>query len=53
MPKIFETIDKVRPVYDFVYKVVLAICKILLVVDILISVYAAVSYTHLTLPTKA
>lgn len=42
MPKIFETLDKVRPVYDIVYKVVLFICKILLIADILITSYAVV-----------
>ena len=40
MPKIFETLDKVRPVYDIVYKVVLFVCKILLIADILITSYA-------------
>lgn len=40
MPKIFQTLDKVRPVYDVVYKVVLFICKLLLVADILITSYA-------------
>ena len=33
MPKIFETLDKVRPVYDIVYKVVLFICKLLLIAE--------------------
>ncbi len=40
MPKIFETLDKVRPVYDGVYKVVLFVCKLLLIADILITSYA-------------
>lgn len=40
MPKIFQTLDKVRPVYDFVYKLVLFICKLLLIADILITTYA-------------
>lgn len=40
MPKIFETLDKVRPVYDGVYKLVMFICKLLLVADILITTYA-------------
>ena len=40
MPKIFETLDKVRPVYDIVYKVVLCVCKLLLIADILITSYA-------------
>lgn len=40
MPKIFTTLDKIRPAYDVTYKVVLFICKVLLVVDILITSYA-------------
>lgn len=40
MPKIFTTIDKIRPVYDITYKIVLFICKILLIVDILITAFA-------------
>lgn len=42
MPKIFETMDKIRPAYDVVYKIVLFICKILLVADILITSMAVV-----------
>ena len=38
MPKIFTTLDKIRPAYDFTYKVVLFICKILLIADILIKI---------------
>jgi TRAP-type C4-dicarboxylate transport system permease small subunit len=37
MPKIFDTIDKFKPVYDVAYKVTLFICKILLIADILIT----------------
>ena len=37
MPSIFQTIDKLRPAYDVVYKVVLFICKILLIADIAIT----------------
>ena len=37
MPSIFEKIDKIRPLYDAVYKFVLFICKLLLVVDIAIT----------------
>lgn len=40
MPKIFDAFDRVRPVYDMVYKVVMVICKLLLVADILITSYA-------------
>lgn len=34
MPAIFETIDKIKPIYDIVYKVTLFICKLLLIADI-------------------
>lgn len=37
MPRIFETLDKIKPAYDIVYKVVLFICKLLLTADILIT----------------
>lgn len=37
MPKIFEKIDKMKPAYDMTYKIVLFLCKILLIVDILIT----------------
>jgi len=40
MPKIFTTLDKIKPAYDIVYKVFLLICKVLLVADILITSYA-------------
>lgn len=40
MPKIFTTLDKIKPAYDVVYKIVLLICKLLLVADILITSYA-------------
>lgn len=37
---IFDKIDKIRPLYDITYKVIMFICKILLVADILITSYA-------------
>ncbi|WZL81943.1 TRAP transporter small permease [Vallitaleaceae bacterium 9-2] len=40
MPAIFSKIDKIKPAYDFTYKVVLFICKILLIIDILITTMA-------------
>lgn len=39
MPKIFQTLDKIKPVYDVTDKVVMVICKLLLIVDILIASY--------------
>ena len=40
MPKFFDAFDRIRPVYDVVYKAVLVICKLLLIADILITSYA-------------
>lgn len=37
MPEIFKTIDKIKPAYDATYKFVMLICKLLLIVDILIT----------------
>lgn len=37
MPAIFEKIDKIKPVYDMAYRVVLTLCKLLLIADILIT----------------
>ena len=34
MASVFEKIDKVKPVYDMVYRGVMFLCKVLLVVDI-------------------
>ncbi|MBR1477451.1 MAG: TRAP transporter small permease [Lachnospiraceae bacterium] len=40
MTGFFRTVDKLRPVYDIVYDVVLVICKLLLVGDILITSFS-------------
>ncbi len=40
MSKVFNALDKIKPAYDWTYKIVLIICKILLVADILITSYA-------------
>ncbi|MCR5294044.1 MAG: TRAP transporter small permease [Lachnospiraceae bacterium] len=37
MPAIFEKLDKVKPFYDAVSKVLMVICKLFLIVDILIT----------------
>ncbi len=37
MPTIFDKLDKIKPVYDMIYKVILFICKVLLVLDIAIT----------------
>ncbi|MCR5356065.1 MAG: TRAP transporter small permease [Lachnospiraceae bacterium] len=33
----FDKLDKIKPVYDWVYKVILVVCKLLLIADILIT----------------
>lgn len=43
MPKIFDTMDKIKPVYDVAYKVFLLICKVLLIADILIATYTVLA----------
>ena len=40
MPKIFTTLDKIRPAYDITYKIVMLLCKLLLIADIVIASYA-------------
>ena len=37
MPSIFEKVDKIKPIYDFTYKVVMVICKLLLIGDVCIT----------------
>lgn len=37
MPEIFKTIEKIKPAYDITYKIVMFLCKVLLVIDILIT----------------
>lgn len=40
MPKIFTTLDKIKPAYDIAYRIFLVACKLLLIADILITTYA-------------
>ena len=37
MPTIFDKLDEIKPIYDMIYKVILFICKILLILDIAIT----------------
>ena len=39
MPAIFSRIDKAKPVYDMIYKVINIICKVLLIIDVLVTIY--------------
>ncbi len=36
MPAFFRTLEKIKPVYDWAYKIMLFICKLLLIADIII-----------------
>ena len=40
MPAFFKTIEKIKPVYDWTYKILMFICKLLLIGDILITSWA-------------
>lgn len=37
MENVFKQLDKIRPAYDFVYKVVQVICKLLLIAEIILA----------------
>ena len=37
MPAFFQTLEKLKPVYDWAYKIILFICKLLLIADIIIT----------------
>ncbi len=37
MPKFFRKLEKIKPVYDWTYKIMLFICKLLLIGDIIIT----------------
>lgn len=53
MPGIFKTIDKIKPVYDFVYRLVLIICKLLLIADIVITSMAVIGRYIPSIPDPA
>lgn len=42
MQKVFHALDKIRPVYDITEKIIMFLCKILLVADILITCYMVI-----------
>lgn len=42
MPAFFKALNKVKPVYDWTYKIVMFICKLLLVADILITCWVVI-----------
>ncbi len=42
MSGFFEKVDKIKPAFDITYKIVLIICKVLLIVDILITTMSVI-----------
>ena len=40
MPALFRTLEKIKPVYDWTYQVLMFICKLLLIGDIVITAWA-------------
>ena len=42
MLKIFHVLDKIKPVYDIVEKIMMFICKLLLIADILVTCYIVI-----------
>lgn len=42
MPAIFEKIDKIKPAYDMADKIVMFICKLLLIADIAITTFSVI-----------
>ncbi|MBN1777244.1 MAG: TRAP transporter small permease [Clostridiales bacterium] len=49
MPGFFRFADKFKPVYDIVYKVIMTLCKVLLIADILVTTWIVISryFPHL------
>ncbi len=40
VPSVFRTLEKIRPLYDLTYKILMFVCKVLLVGDILITCWS-------------
>ena len=40
MPALFRTLEKIKPVYDWTYKILMFICKLLLIGDIVVTAWA-------------
>ena len=56
LPAFFRTMDKIKPVYDWAYKIFMFICKILLIADIVLTCIAVaaryIAATGLVLDTS-
>ncbi len=53
MPAFFRTLEKIKPVYDWTYKVIMFICKLLLIADIIITAWSVAGrYIHFIVDPK-
>ena len=43
MSTIFRIADKLKPIYDFAYRVIMTLCKLLLIADILVTAWIVIS----------
>ena len=42
MPAFFRTLNKIRPLYDWTYKILMLVCKLLLIADIIITSWSVI-----------
>lgn len=42
MPSFFRTLEKIKPLYDWTYKIVMFICKLLLIGDIIVTSWSVI-----------
>lgn len=49
MPKFFQYADRLKPIYDIAYRVIMTVCKLLLIADILVTAWIVISryFPHL------
>jgi TRAP-type transport system small permease protein len=49
MPRFFTVVDRIKPIYDIAYKVIMTLCKLLLIADILVTTWIVISryFPHL------
>ena len=43
MPSFFRVLDKFKPIYDVAYRVIMTLCKLVLIADILVTTWIVVS----------
>ena len=40
VPQVFRTLEKIKPLYDWTYKILMVVCKILLIGDIIVTCWS-------------